>query len=106
MASTFETCFICKVNLVKLKSSSLILSKQFTFFIGKDETAIVVHADAIAATSPQLYALINGGMEESASRCVTIEDVRVDDFVRFCEYAYRGTIRYLRGKRSHRDRAL
>jgi hypothetical protein len=50
----------------------------------------VVHAAAIAATSPQLDALINGGMEESNNRCAKIEDVRIDDFVRFCEYAYRG----------------
>jgi hypothetical protein len=49
-----------------------------------------VHAAAIGATSPQLDALINGGMEESGARCARIEDVRVDDFVRFCEYAYRG----------------
>lgn len=50
----------------------------------------MVHAAAIAATSLQLDALINGGMEESEKRCAKIEDVRVDDFVRFCEYAYRG----------------
>jgi hypothetical protein len=50
----------------------------------------VLHAAAIAATSPQLDALINGGMEDSGARCAGIEDVRVDDFVRFCEYAYRG----------------
>ena len=29
-------------------------------------------------------------MEESSTRCATIEDVKVDDFARFCEYAYRG----------------
>jgi hypothetical protein len=50
----------------------------------------VVHAAAIAATSQQLDALINGGMEESETRCARIEDVKVDDFIRFCEYAYRG----------------
>jgi hypothetical protein len=49
-----------------------------------------VHAAAIAATSQQLDALINGGMEESVTRCARIEDIRVDDFIRFCEYAYRG----------------
>lgn len=49
-----------------------------------------MHAAAIAATSQQLDALINGGMEESEKRCARIEDVRVDDFIRFCEYAYRG----------------
>jgi hypothetical protein len=29
-------------------------------------------------------------MEEFETRCARIEDVRVDDFIRFCEYAYRG----------------
>lgn len=50
----------------------------------------MVHAAAIAATSQHLEALIDGGMKESATRCATIEDVNVDDFIRFCEYAYRG----------------
>lgn len=50
----------------------------------------MVHAAAIAATSQQLDALINGGMEESKTRCARMEDVKVDDFIRFCEYAYRG----------------
>jgi hypothetical protein len=76
--------------LVELKTVSFILSPQFTFFIDKEAKPIVVHAAAIAATSQQLDALINGGMIESDNRCAKIEDVRVDDFVRFCEYAYRG----------------
>jgi hypothetical protein len=50
----------------------------------------VVHATAIAATSRQLDALINGGMKESETRCAKIEDVKLEDFIRFCEYAYRG----------------
>lgn len=50
----------------------------------------MVHAAAIAATSRQLDALINSGMQESETRCAKIEDVRVDDFIRFCGYAYRG----------------
>lgn len=75
---------------VELKLGSFILSHQFTFFVGQEEKPIVVHAAAIAATSQQLDALINGGMQESATRCVRIEDVKVDDFIRFCEYAYRG----------------
>jgi hypothetical protein len=50
----------------------------------------VVHAAAIAATSQQLDALIDGGMQESATRCAKVEDIKVDDFIRFCEYAYRG----------------
>lgn len=67
-----------------------IQSPQFTFFVGQEGKAIVVHAAAIAAASGQLDALINSGMRESETRCAKIEDVRVEDFVRFCEYAYRG----------------
>ncbi|KAF2802861.1 uncharacterized protein BDZ99DRAFT_482433 [Mytilinidion resinicola] len=75
MASTFE---------------NFIQSHQFTFFVGQEGKSIVVHAAAITATSQQLDALINGGMGESETRCARIEDVKVDDFIRFCEYAYRG----------------
>ncbi|KAF1948951.1 hypothetical protein CC80DRAFT_540642 [Byssothecium circinans] len=67
-----------------------ILSHQFTFFVGHEGKPVVVHAAAIAAASQQLDALINGGMEESETRCARLKDVRVDDFIRFCEYAYRG----------------
>jgi hypothetical protein len=77
-------------KLAELKPSSFIQSHQFTFFVGQEGKSIVVHAAAIAATSQQLDALINGGMGESETRCAKIEDVEVDDFIRFCEYAYRG----------------
>jgi hypothetical protein len=50
----------------------------------------VVHSVAIAATSEYFNALINGGMDEAQKGCATFKDVRVDDFVRFCEFAYRG----------------
>ncbi|KAF2108670.1 hypothetical protein BDV96DRAFT_555910 [Lophiotrema nucula] len=73
-----------------LTFKDFIQSHQFTFFIGQEGKPIVVHAAAIAATSQQLDALINGGLEESETRCARIEDVGVDDFIRFCEYAYRG----------------
>jgi hypothetical protein len=51
---------------------------------------VVVHSAAIAATSEYFNALINGGMGEAQKGCATFKDVRVDDFVRFCEFAYRG----------------
>ena len=34
--------------------------------------------------------LINGNMNEANTRCAEIENVEVEDFIRFCEYAYRG----------------
>jgi hypothetical protein len=34
--------------------------------------------------------LINGNMNEASTRCAEIENVEVEDFIRFCEYAYSG----------------
>jgi hypothetical protein len=67
-----------------------VQSNLFTFCVGQKGERIVVHAAAIAATSQQLKALMNNGMEESAMQCATLDDIEVDDFNRFCEYAYRG----------------
>lgn len=37
-----------------------------------------------------MRALINGGMRESEERIADINDLTVEDFIRFCEFAYRG----------------
>jgi hypothetical protein len=50
----------------------------------------VVHAAVIAATGQYFDALINGGMKESEEGSAKLADVQFDDFMRFCEYAYRG----------------
>lgn len=50
----------------------------------------MVHAAAIAATSPQMDRLVNGAMKEAGERCAEIRDISVEDFTRLCEYAYRG----------------
>jgi hypothetical protein len=47
-----------------------------------------MHAATLVTTSQKLDALINGGMGESEKQCARIEDVEVNDFIRFCEYAY------------------
>lgn len=51
---------------------------------------IVVHAAALAATSTQMDRLINGQMKEANDKRAEIPDISVEDFTRFCEYAYRG----------------
>jgi hypothetical protein len=58
--------------------------------IGKEKKTVVVHANAIAATCNQMTVLINGNMNEASTRCAEIGNVEVEDFVRFCEYAYSG----------------
>jgi hypothetical protein len=73
-----------------LTFASLIQSKLFTFYVGEEEKPVVVHAAVIAATSSYFDALINGGMKESEDRSARLADVQSEDFLRFCEYAYRG----------------
>jgi hypothetical protein len=73
-----------------LTSTSLIQSKLFTFYVGEEEKPVVVHAAVVAATSQYFNALINGGMKESQEGSAKLADVQFDDFMRFCEYAYRG----------------
>jgi hypothetical protein len=68
----------------------IIRSGQFTFLIGEEQKPIVVHAAALAAISTQMASLINGRMKEAETRCAELKDCEVDDFVRVCEYAYRG----------------
>jgi hypothetical protein len=90
--------------LAELKPGSLIQSPRFTFVVGQEGKPIVVHAAAIAATSQQLDALINGGMKESEERCARFDNVQVDDFIRFCEYAYRGDYTVPPWRKSMKDK--
>jgi hypothetical protein len=68
---------------------SLIQSKLFTFFIGKEKRAFVIHSKAIAATSWHFHALVNNGMAQSQEGSVEYLDMEPDDFARFVEYSYR-----------------
>lgn len=74
----------------KLIPESTIRSEQYTFIVGEDKVSIVVHAAALAATSAQMDRLINGDMKEAKNKCAGMPDISVEDFTRFCEYAYRG----------------
>jgi hypothetical protein len=49
-----------------------------------------VHAAAIAATCKSLAKLVSGETKEAQAGKATWKNVAVDDFVRFCEWAYRG----------------
>lgn len=68
---------------------SLIQSKLFTFYIGKEKKAFVVHSKAVAATSWHFHALVNNGMVQSQEGSVEYPDMEQDDFARFVEYSYR-----------------
>jgi BTB/POZ domain len=65
-------------------------SDLFTFVVGKDRKAIVVHSAAITEHSKVLSALVNNGMAESQTRSATLDDMETDDFIRFCQFAYTG----------------
>ncbi|KAF2007373.1 hypothetical protein P154DRAFT_517117 [Amniculicola lignicola CBS 123094] len=72
--------------------NEMLRSAQFKFIIsnGNQNTVVVVHASAIAATCDYMNQLINGAMAEAQEASAEIKDINFDDFVRFCEYAYRG----------------
>lgn len=65
-------------------------SPLFTFLIGENEEPISVHAAAIAKQSKALDTLINGPMVEAQVRSVSLRDVSVEDFLKFCQFAYTG----------------
>jgi hypothetical protein len=49
-----------------------------------------VHAAAIAGTCKTLAELVSGGTKESRAGKASWTHIAVDDFVPFCEWAYRG----------------
>ena len=63
---------------------------MFTFFVGPGKKPIVVHSATLTAQSSVFNTLINGGIRGAQSRSAEIEDTEADDFVRLCEFAYRG----------------
>lgn len=68
----------------------ILESPQFTFFLGEAREPLTVSAAALAALSRPLDRLINGPMKEAKEERATILDVEKEDFIRLCEYAYRG----------------
>jgi hypothetical protein len=68
----------------------MLHSRQFSFLIGPNEEAIVVHAGAIAALSPPLERLVNGPMKEAQEGVARFPKLELCDFERVCEFAYRG----------------
>jgi hypothetical protein len=61
----------------------------FTFIVGKERKTFVLHSKAVAATSPQFSALVNGGLSEAQTRTAELGDIDPATFDRFVEYAYR-----------------
>lgn len=95
MADIFQKYARCQIfNLLcvlLLTSYSRILrSDFFTFLVGKDRKAVIVHLGAITEHSKALSALVNNGMAESQTRSATLDDADEDDIIRFCQFAYTG----------------
>ncbi|KAL1970388.1 hypothetical protein VTN77DRAFT_5548 [Rasamsonia byssochlamydoides] len=71
---------------------SLVLSSQFTFLVGPEQTCITVHRGLASQLSEPLDNLMkNGHMMESTTGTAVLDDVEVDVFVAFCEFAYTGS---------------
>lgn len=83
--SSFFQGFLLNLN------SRMVLSPHFTFLVGQDRTPITIHADVVKDLSAPLHAMINNGvMIESATKVAVLEDVEVEVFQKFCQFAYTG----------------
>jgi hypothetical protein len=65
-------------------------SPSFTFFVAEEMEPVLVHGRAFAALSLPLDRLINGNMKEAEDRVAELPDMEKEDFMRLCEFAYRG----------------
>ncbi|KAF2797096.1 hypothetical protein K505DRAFT_215438, partial [Melanomma pulvis-pyrius CBS 109.77] len=68
----------------------ILESPQFTLLLGEAQEPVVVHAMAIATLSDPLNCLINGHMKEAQEKSAELPYIEKDDFLRLCEFAYRG----------------
>jgi hypothetical protein len=96
MADMFQkyTILLKKSNilcaLLLTSCSRIFRSELFTFVVGEDRKAIVVHSAAITEHSKVLSALVNNGMVESQTRSAVLDDVDESTFIRFCQFAFTG----------------
>ena len=65
----------------------MILSPQFTFVLGADETRVTVHSAMVSKLSDHMNALISNGMKESQEGLVKWPDVELDVFSAMYEFA-------------------
>ncbi|KIW99405.1 uncharacterized protein Z518_11393 [Rhinocladiella mackenziei CBS 650.93] len=65
-------------------------SPPFEFLVGVERTAFHVHSSLAIHLSPVFAVLIQGHMLEAIEKRAVLDDIDVDTFVRFCEYAYTG----------------
>ena len=65
--------------------------------MGEEKTPLTIHTAVLKGLSDPLNAMIhNGTMRESTSRVAVLEDVEVEIFTAFCEYAYRSNFAFTR----------
>ncbi|KAF2110336.1 hypothetical protein BDV96DRAFT_603927 [Lophiotrema nucula] len=70
--------------------TDIFQSSQFTFFVGEAKEPIFVHAKAFAGISDPLDRLINGDLREASDKYAELLDIDKGDFLRLCEFVYRG----------------
>jgi hypothetical protein len=73
-----------------MSSCRIMGSPQFTFVCGEDEEPVTVHEVALATLSQPLNRLMHGPMREAGEKLAKLPYVEKEDFVRLCEFAYRG----------------
>lgn len=97
MAFAFERFVRAPFNLISvfanLQVHSIVHSRIFEFVVGHEKTSFKIHSSAVAEQSDVLNNLINGAMIEAQVGRVVWEDLSVNTFVRFIQFAYLGDYR-------------
>lgn len=68
----------------------IIHTRIFEFVIGRERASFKIHSGAVAEQSDTLNNLVNGAMIEAQLGCIFWEDLSVDTFIRFIQFAYLG----------------
>lgn len=58
--------------------------------MGSERKPVQVHCSAVTGQSAAFDVLMNGPMQEAQNRSADLPDVELEDFLRFCQFAYRG----------------
>jgi len=86
-------------SLKKAKTPpSHFATQSFKFIVGAEAKEFYLTRGLVSQLSKPLNTLINGGMRESREGCVVWEDVEVDIFLRFIQFAYTGSYHHFKPK--------
>src|ERR1051326_8997268 len=71
-------------------SPDVFTSSIATFLVGETKVPVFVHSAVIVPLSDYFRSLFKSGLRESQTNIAELPSISVDDFGRFCQFAYSG----------------